>query len=72
MADLSDLLVEGWTRTERLTPALSRQDIARYGGVSGDVNLIHVDEPYALAAGHPGLSGDHEGAPHRVLGFGPT
>jgi acyl dehydratase len=43
---------EGATRCERLVTALSRSDIARYAGASGDVNLLHVDEPFARAAGH--------------------
>lgn len=42
----------GTTRSALLTPALTRADIARYAGASGDVNLVHVDEPFAAAAGH--------------------
>jgi acyl dehydratase len=34
---------------------LSRADIARYPGASGDANLVHVDEPIATAAGHPAV-----------------
>lgn len=32
---------------------VTRAAIARYAGASGDVNRVHVDEPFALAAGHP-------------------
>lgn len=34
---------------------LSGADIARYAGASGDVNLVHVDEPIATATGHPSV-----------------
>lgn len=30
---------------------VTRQDIARYGGASGDFNRPHVDEPFAIEAG---------------------
>lgn len=43
---------EGSTRSARLTNALTRADIARYAGASGDVNMVHIDEPFATAAGH--------------------
>jgi peroxisomal enoyl-CoA hydratase 2 len=49
------LFVEGWTATRCLARDLSRADIARYAGASGDVNLLHVDEPFARAAGHPAV-----------------
>lgn len=45
----------GWTRTAILSASLSRADIARYAGSSGDVNLVHVDEPFSRAAGHAGV-----------------
>jgi len=32
---------------------LSRTDIVRYQGASGDMNPIHHDEPFATAAGYP-------------------
>lgn len=35
-----------------LTPAVTRADVARYAGASGDVNLVHVDDAVAAAAGH--------------------
>lgn len=44
----------GRTRSACLSEEVTRADIARYAGASGDVNLIHTDEPFALAAGHPG------------------
>ncbi len=34
---------------------LSRADIARYAGASGDFNPIHIDDDYAWAAGAPGV-----------------
>jgi acyl dehydratase len=32
---------------------ITRTDVVRYQGASGDMNPIHHDEPFALAAGHP-------------------
>jgi acyl dehydratase len=32
---------------------LTRTDIVRYQGASGDMNPIHHDEPFAKAAGYP-------------------
>lgn len=32
---------------------LTRTDIVRYQGASGDMNPIHHDEPFAVAAGYP-------------------
>lgn len=43
---------QGWNQTITVSEALDRADIARYAGTSGDVNLIHVDEPFAIAAGY--------------------
>ena len=43
-------LDEGDHRTRSL--ALTRQDIARYSGASGDFNRPHVDEPFAEQAGY--------------------
>lgn len=45
----------GWSCTRTLTDRLGSDDIARYAGASGDVNLVHVDEAFARRAGHPGL-----------------
>ena len=48
-----DELAEG----QRLEPTslgpISRTDIVRYQGASGDMNPIHHDEPFARAAGYP-------------------
>jgi len=38
-----------------LKEAVSRVQLARYAGASGDFNPIHVDEPYAQAAGMGGV-----------------
>jgi acyl dehydratase len=32
---------------------ITRTDIVRYQGASGDMNPIHHDEPFAVAAGYP-------------------
>jgi acyl dehydratase len=32
---------------------LTRTDFVRYQGASGDMNPVHHDEPFALAAGYP-------------------
>lgn len=36
----------------RTIPAITRTDIVRYQGASGDMNPIHHDEPFAIAAGY--------------------
>jgi acyl dehydratase len=36
---------------------LSRTDFVRYAGAAGDFNPIHHDEPFARAAGLPGVFG---------------
>lgn len=36
---------------------ISRTDIVRYAGAGGDFNPIHHDEPFAQAAGLPGVFG---------------
>ena len=38
---------------ERTFGPLSRVDIVRYAGASGDFNPIHIDAPYARATGAP-------------------
>ena len=38
---------------ERSFGPLSRTDIVRYAGASGDFNPIHIDAPYARATGAP-------------------
>lgn len=45
----------GDEHTAVLTPGISRADLARYAGASGDVNAVHVDDEAAAAAGHPRL-----------------
>lgn len=37
----------------RTFPEITRTDIVRYAGASGDFNPLHHDESYALAAGFP-------------------
>jgi acyl dehydratase len=32
---------------------ITRTDIVRYQGASGDMNPVHHDEPFAVAAGYP-------------------
>jgi acyl dehydratase len=46
-------LVEGASPPPRTLPAITRTDIVRYQGASGDMNPIHHDEPFARAAGYP-------------------
>lgn len=46
-----DSLREG-NRTPEVTVSISRQDIAKYAGASGDFNLVHVDEEFAKEAGY--------------------
>src|SRR5437016_8091531 len=36
-------------------PAIDRVQIVRYASSSGDFNRLHVDEPFAMNAGFPGL-----------------
>lgn len=43
---------EGDALPERELPPISRTDIVRYQGASGDMNPIHHDEPFARAAGY--------------------
>jgi len=44
----------GEQRTEEMAP-LTRADIARYAGASGDFNPIHIDEAFAKSAGFPSV-----------------
>jgi acyl dehydratase len=39
-------------REPEVTVSISRQDIAKYAGASGDFNLVHVDEEFAQEAGY--------------------
>ncbi|HEV2360127.1 MAG TPA: MaoC/PaaZ C-terminal domain-containing protein [Acidimicrobiales bacterium] len=43
----------GETHEERTFGPISRTDIVRYAGASGDFNPIHHDETFATAAGFP-------------------
>jgi acyl dehydratase len=43
------------SRVERTTEPVTRTQIVRFAGVSGDFNPMHHDEPFALAAGQPGV-----------------
>lgn len=38
-----------------MTEGITRADLARYAGASGDVNAVHVDDEAAAAAGHPSV-----------------
>jgi acyl dehydratase len=46
-------LQRGATLPPRTFGPISRTDIVRYQGASGDFNPIHHDEPFAQAAGFP-------------------
>ncbi|TCP42608.1 acyl dehydratase [Tamaricihabitans halophyticus] len=50
-------LAEGDTLPEWRFGPLTRTDIVRYAGASGDFNPIHHDEPLAIAAGLPSVFG---------------
>lgn len=45
------------TEGQRLEPTtigpITRTDVVRYQGASGDMNPVHHDEPFARAAGYP-------------------
>jgi acyl dehydratase len=46
---------EGETGPAFVVGPLTRTDIVRYAGASGDFNPIHHDEPFAVAAGLPSV-----------------
>ncbi|MDQ3958335.1 MAG: MaoC family dehydratase N-terminal domain-containing protein [Actinomycetota bacterium] len=48
-----DAVVPGMDLGEVVYGPLSRADIVRYAGASGDFNPIHIDEGYARATGAP-------------------
>ncbi len=48
-------LREGAPGPEASVGPLTRSDIVRYAGASGDFNPIHHDEEFARAAGMPGV-----------------
>jgi acyl dehydratase len=43
------------TRFERTTAPITRTQIVRFAGAAGDFNPMHHDEPFAQAAGQPGV-----------------
>jgi acyl dehydratase len=43
------------SRFERIVGPITRTQIVRFAGASGDFNPMHHDEPFALAAGTPGV-----------------
>lgn len=45
-------LTEGATHPERRVGPITRTDIVRYQGASGDMNPVHHDEVFARAAGY--------------------
>jgi acyl dehydratase len=54
MAQRWEDLAEGSTGPAPLVfGPLTRTDVVRYQGASGDMNPIHHDEPFAHAAGYP-------------------
>jgi acyl dehydratase len=48
-------LTEGAQLPPRRFGPISRTDIVRYQGASGDFNPIHHDEPFARGAGYPSV-----------------
>lgn len=50
-------LSEGDTMPPEQVGPLTRTDFVRYAGAGGDLNPIHHDEPFALAAGMPSVFG---------------
>ncbi len=45
----------GDERSEVLVESVTRADLVKYAGASGDFNPIHYDDEAADAAGHPGV-----------------
>jgi acyl dehydratase len=54
---MSVSLEEGACLPVVVVPELTRTDIVRYAGASGDFNPIHHDEEFAKAAGNPAVFG---------------
>ena len=52
-----DRFVEGAAIPPFLVENLTRTDLVRYAGASGDFNPIHHDETFARAAGNPTVFG---------------
>ena len=45
-------ILEGMGPAARSVGPVTRTDVVRYQGASGDMNPVHHDEPFALAAGY--------------------
>jgi acyl dehydratase len=54
---MGDRLTEGSQLAPFVVERLSRTDLVRYAGASGDFNPIHHDEHFATAAGNPTVFG---------------
>lgn len=54
---MADRFAEGATIPPLVVESLSRTDLVRYAGASGDFNPIHHDETFARAAGNPTVFG---------------
>jgi acyl dehydratase len=54
---MSDRFVEGAAIPPFVVENLTRTDLVRYAGASGDFNPIHHDETFARAAGNPTVFG---------------
>jgi acyl dehydratase len=54
---MSERLVEGAVIPPFVVHDLTRTDLVRYAGASGDFNPIHHDEHFARAAGNPTVFG---------------
>lgn len=52
---MSTAFVPGSTLGARVYGPLSRSDVVRYAGASGDFNPLHHDDEFARAAGFPGV-----------------
>ena len=54
---MADRFAEGATIPPVVVENLTRTDLVRYAGASGDFNPIHHDETFARAAGNPTVFG---------------
>jgi acyl dehydratase len=54
---MSDRFAEGAALPPFVVENLTRTDLVRYAGASGDFNPIHHDETFARAAGNPTVFG---------------
>ena len=54
---MSDRFAEGVALPPFVVENLTRTDLVRYAGASGDFNPIHHDETFARAAGNPTVFG---------------